>query len=592
MARFGSSFLEEEFPDGADGTLFKQELIYFPTSTVDGNPESVKNPYNQVRDTEIRSFGSSKDNYRLNYLIQNNRDRDDYSRLIALGQAFDAPAASLATATSAVMDADNWMRVFALTALTGLADTYNNGLGHNIELYARPRDGKVMLLPWDQDHAFYYSATSSIFGAGSHRLAAVIQLPANRRLFCAHLLDLCQTAFTNEHLDPIITHLSTVADRPGYITTFKTWVTQRRNHVLAQLNSLHPAVTFQITSNNGADFSVAAPATAVEGRGWLDVRTIELARAGGPPATVDVTWLDAQRWRIMLPLIQGANPITLTARSADGSAAGTDSMVITNSGTIDPASPANLRISEIHYHPLNPAEEFLELTNVGTSPIDLTGVRFTAGIAFEFSGSPSITLAPGGSVLVVRNRAAFEAKYGAGPIAGEWSPFTELSDGGDRLTLVDRAGVIIADFSYDDSPPWPIEADGTGFTLTAIAAPGGPDAGSPDRWRPSRAAGGSPGTSDALAASAFPTLVEYALLGGPDIRPGPAGAEVTWTERLGADEVVVTPEVSDTLGQWNPATDPGSIGLRHTGLTPGGGRTVTADLPAGTRFLRLRVSTR
>src|SRR4030095_4379711 len=98
----------------------------------------------------IRNFGPSKDSYRINYLIQNNRAKDDYSGLIALGQAFDSPSGSLFAATSAVMDVDNWMRVFALTALTGLADTYNNGLGHNIDLYMRARDGRVMLLPWDQ----------------------------------------------------------------------------------------------------------------------------------------------------------------------------------------------------------------------------------------------------------------------------------------------------------------------------------------------------------------------------------------------------------------------------------------------------------
>ena len=41
MTRFNPSYLEETFADGADGTLFKQELIYFPNSTVDGNAESI-----------------------------------------------------------------------------------------------------------------------------------------------------------------------------------------------------------------------------------------------------------------------------------------------------------------------------------------------------------------------------------------------------------------------------------------------------------------------------------------------------------------------------------------------------------------------
>ncbi len=55
-----------------------------------------------------------------------------------------------------------------------------------------------------------------------------------------------------------------------------------------------------------------------------------------------------------------------------------------------------LRITEIMYHPpVSLTEdgwdaeefEFIELMNVGTTAIDLTGLRFVEGITFDFAGS-------------------------------------------------------------------------------------------------------------------------------------------------------------------------------------------------------------
>ena len=161
------------------------------------------------------------------------------------------------------------------------------------------------------------------------------------------------------------------------------------------------------------------------------------------------------------------------------------------------------------------------MTNVGPTAVDLTGVRFTGGVQFDFTGSSVVLLSPGQRVLVVRNKAAFESRYGTGlAIAGTWSPLTELSNGGDRLTLVDRSGVPIADFSYNDQLPWPPEADGDGHSLTLVRPAGNMDLGDAANWRPSRLAGGSPAASDALAASGYPSLLDYAVVVAPEFVPG------------------------------------------------------------------------
>ena len=49
LKRYNDEFLDEFVPNGSAGALFKQEIIYYPTTTVDGNPESLKNSASAVR---------------------------------------------------------------------------------------------------------------------------------------------------------------------------------------------------------------------------------------------------------------------------------------------------------------------------------------------------------------------------------------------------------------------------------------------------------------------------------------------------------------------------------------------------------------
>ncbi len=159
----------------------------------------------------------------------------------------------------------------------------------------------------------------------------------------------------------------------------------------------------------------------------------------------------------------------------------------------------NLRITEIMYHPPNtdsPSdanEEFVELNNIGSETINLNLARFTNGIDFTF---PSIELAPGKYVLVVRNQAAFYARYPdfAGVIAGQYAG--SLANEGERIRLEDAVGQTILDFKYSDG--WRDITDGGGFSLTIIN-PANPDPnswGEKDSWRASAFYGGSPGWDD------------------------------------------------------------------------------------------------
>ena len=166
-----------------------------------------------------------------------------------------------------------------------------------------------------------------------------------------------------------------------------------------------------------------------------------------------------------------------------------------------------LVISEIMYNPaaLSAGEfaagfskedfEYIELRNVSNAAVDLTDVRFTKGVDFNFP--PGFILAPGANVLVVKNIAAFEARYGTGKlIAGSYGA-DSLSNSGEQIKLSYGAGTAIRDFTYSDVPPWPTEADGGGYSLVRRLPENTTlDGNSPDHWRASLPLGGTPGFDD------------------------------------------------------------------------------------------------
>ena len=87
--------------------------------------------------------------------------------------------------------------------------------------------------------------------------------------------------------------------------------------------------------------------------------------------------------------------------------------------------PRACAISEIMYHPLDtgnpddPNTEYIELTNIADQSINLNMVRFTKGIDYTF---PSFDLPAGGYCLVVKDLAAFQAKYGSKlPVVGQYT---------------------------------------------------------------------------------------------------------------------------------------------------------------------------
>jgi hypothetical protein len=162
-----------------------------------------------------------------------------------------------------------------------------------------------------------------------------------------------------------------------------------------------------------------------------------------------------------------------------------------------------LRVTEIMYHPAADPEglidrdefEFIELQNVGARTVDLRGVRFTGGVAFDFGAGAVTSLAPGRIVLVVENQAAFSLRYGVQgfAIAGEYAG--KLNNAGEPIELRGPLDEVLQSFTFADA--WHAETDGAGPSLV-IDDPLAPKEAwsTPQAWRPSRSALGSPGVDE------------------------------------------------------------------------------------------------
>ena len=302
------------------------------------------------------------------------------------------------------MDVDEWTRTFALMSLGGINDAYTQGNNHNLEIYF-DEDGIGYALPWDWD--FSYSRASNSALIGDQNLAKVFNLTNNRRLFMGHMQDLMG-----------YNSLDGLYDLPGYNTAYLTsWATyyasllpgQNWSQELTYINDRSTFVKTQFPASLAfrADYtgpaSVNAASISVAGDAWINAKEIHIQGRDEP---IVPTWSTLTGWSAIVPLESGANHLVFQAIDFKGNVIGTDTVDVTNTLPI-PSQLNDLRITEVMYHPKDetPAYgdndlEFIELTNIGQSPLPLKNAEISVAASFTL---PDIMLNPGQFVLIVGN---------------------------------------------------------------------------------------------------------------------------------------------------------------------------------------------
>ncbi len=252
-----------------------------------------------------------------------------------------------------------------------------------------------------------------------------------------------------------------------------------------------------------------------------------------------------------------------------------------------------LRVVEVNYNPAipTPAElanpgwnaawdeqdmEFLVVRNISALAQDMTDLRFTKGVDYDFT--PGFTIPAGGEAVLVKTPAAFAIRYPGIPVAGTYG-IGNLSNAGEEIKLSYGAGVSIISFTYLDRLPWPSSPDGTGPTLVLrTPAKPGLDHNDPAEWRPSDLPYGdlmnyatwasrNPGLSGPGGDDdndGFDNRLEYALFGDPyksstlraptaefSVISGQTYATLTFTRRSEAGDTAFAVQFSGELMTWN-----------------------------------------
>ena len=173
----------------------------------------------------------------------------------------------------------------------------------------------------------------------------------------------------------------------------------------------------------------------------------------------------------------------------------------------EPLGPSSrktgLVLTEIMYNPrpvpglsTNLTHEFIEVFNSKPWDEDIGGFSIGGEVSYLF---PTGTVLRAKSYLVVaRVPGLIETNYGATNVLGPWdgAETNRLSTERGVVQLRNRQGAVLLAVNYQDSPPWPEAADGTGHSLSLMR----PSYGEDDfrAWSESDSVGGTPGVAEPL----------------------------------------------------------------------------------------------
>ena len=467
--------VKEYFPDDAGGYLYKMQPWFEFSPFPSGNSIGFNNNSWCTLMPYTTTGGAKKTaRYRYNYLVRRTpSSASDFAPVFALVDAagsYGSPgyAANLA----GLADMENWMRVFAANHAAGNWDAFGAQNAQNLYGYLGLNGTKYSLLMWDFNIVF---GNSGSWGAGQNlfavngadpNVANIYKEPVFRRMYWRALQELVNGPLDAAKSGPLLDAKYAAFKADGVTVTspsaLKTWLTSAQSSIAAQIaaeNASTFTVNPSVKSSNGVAF--------VSGKAPVAVKTVQVNGVAWP-----VTWTSVTDWTVKLPLQPGTNVLSVVAVDVHGQPLpGASNRLAVVERDPEPDAAGQIVINEIMYQPKIPGAEYIELYNRSTNTaFDLSGFQ-VRGLAYSFP--PGSLIEPRGYLVLVANRLAFAAAYGAANPVFDTFPGT-LSTNGETLTLLRPAAadtnLVVAQVRYQAAPPWPAAARGTGSSLQLIDA--------------------------------------------------------------------------------------------------------------------------
>lgn len=455
--RYEDNFSATAFTNGGNGTLFEMELTYYPI-TANGAGYKLPDPDN-VQGTDITDLGTDKERYRYNFILKNHRNTDDYSPFINFAKSWSLTGTALDAQSKVTTDVDEWLKAYALVSLFGVSDMYTFGGQHNLMMYVRPDDNRVMYLPWDMDFSFSQSATASL--VGNDNLSKIVNLPGNLRRFYAHIVDDINTSYNVTYMAPWISHYQSFPgqDWSGDLS----YITTRGNYALSVINS----------AGGNTPFSLSNPASVTNNNlitvsGTAPVQITSLLING---ISYPVTWSSVSGWSVLVALTSRTNVLNVSGYDLYGNLVTNLMRTIVFNGTV--ADPAKVVVfNELMYQPAATNAAYIELFNSSTNfTFDLSSWRVN-GLGYTFADGSF--LAPKSYLVLAEDPVAYSAAY---PTSA--TPFDQytgnLDSAGETLTLfrpdpvLTNTEVVVDRVRFESVVPWPVITNGASLQLIDAA---------------------------------------------------------------------------------------------------------------------------
>ncbi len=276
-----------------------------------------------------------------------------------------------------------------------------------------------------------------------------------------------------------------------------TYMNTRSDIVLQQLTSasLYPTLAAPTFNQYGGTFSLPTTCTITNPNG---TGTIYYTTNGADPRAIGGASTPGTNGGTTSKDVSISSSVTVRARILTGSTWS----ALTEATFSLPQDFTTLKVSEIMYNPpdLNgfPGSEyeFIELKNTGSAALNISNATFTSGITYTFPSGT--TLAAGQIIVLAANGPQYFFKYPAAP-----APFGiysgRLNNSGDTLTLKASTGATIFSFAFGTDAPWPVAADGNGFSIVPINVATITNPADGKQWRASTNIDGSPGVDDPVS---------------------------------------------------------------------------------------------
>lgn len=460
--RHEDAFIESAFENGADGTQFEMELIYWPTTA---NAAGYKLPQpDDVTGLDLADLGNDKETYRYNFMLKNHRDTDDYRDFMLFCKTLSLTGAQLDAQSRQIMDVNQWMRAYAMVSLGSVGDMYSFGNNHNFFTYQRATDGKFIYMPWDMDFTFTRGATGGL--VGDQNIAKVVNLPGNLRCMYAHMLDIIGTCFNTSYMTYWTAHYQSFAPGQNYAGHLST-IGQRAAHVISTINGQGGNAAFNVTS--GTNVNATTNLVVISGTAPVTAHTIRINGIEYP-----ITWTSISAWTIRVPVSESFQVLNVTGYDVNDNALTnlTRTINVTNN-TVVPDPAGIVVFNEIMYNPVPQDASYVELFNTSSNAtFDLGNWRIN-GLDYTFP--PGSILAPRSYLIIARDMQGYVLAYGnTAPVPfGAYNG--SLQNDGETLTLF-RPGpsvgteLVVDKVRYESLPPWSTNANGHGQSLQLIDA--------------------------------------------------------------------------------------------------------------------------